>query len=367
MKDSWTIAIVTVVVLCFMVVLLMPYQELTFSGKNDFFPLYGGARLLDTGDLYNRERLNEEAIKAIGAFSDQHGYIRLPFHAAFLWPLSRLPYLSAYVIWEVAILAAFVAFVVFWRPPGGQLKVLLAAMSLPAFTSIANGQDCTFLLVFILGTVVLYRRGSKFWAGAVMSLCAIKFHLFLLVPVFIVARREWRLAGGLASGGAVLAAVSFAVAGWSWPAQFLESALNPAFSPRTNQMANLHGVMAQIPGGAVVEILIAAMVVATVWMVSRRMSFDYAFSLMLAAGFLLSIHAYLPDLVITLPAALTLTAISNRRLVKASAFLLLALPMHLAVLVGFPASTLVTAALMGLIGAAAVEAWRPPQADVSRA
>ena len=346
-----------------MVVLLSSYHELTFSGKNDFLPFYSGARLLDTGDLYDRERLKEEAIEAIGTFSHQHGYIRLPFHAAFLWPLSRLPYLWAYVIWEVAIVAAFVTFVIFWRPPGGQLQVLFASMSLPAFTSIVNGQDCTFLLAFILGTVVLYRRDCKFWAGAMLSLCAIKFHLFLLVPVLIAARREWRLAGGLASGGAVLAAISFAVAGWRWPVQFLESALNPAFSPKTDQMANLHGVMTQIPGGTVLEILIATTVVAAIWIISRQMSFDYAFSLVLAGGFLLSIHAYLPDLVITLPAALTLTAISNQKLVKAAAFLLLALPTHLAILAGFPVSAVVTAALLVLIGAAGIEAWRSPQAD----
>lgn len=127
-------------------------------------------------------------------------------------------------------------------------------------------------------------------------------------------------------------------------------------------MANLHGVMAQTPGGAALEIVMAALVVAAVWIVAQRMSFDYAFSLMLAGGFLLSIHAYLPDLVITLPAALTLTAISNRRLVKVSALLLLALPTHLAVLAGFPASVLVPAALVVLISAAAVEAWRSQQA-----
>ena len=365
MKDSWTIAILTAVVLCFMVVLLSSYRELTFTGKNDFVAFYGGARLLDTGDLYDRERLKEEAIRAIGTYSHQHGYVRLPFHAAFVWPMSRLPYLSAYLIWEAAAVAAFAAFVIFWRPPGGQLNMLFAAMSVPAFTSIANGQDCTFLLLFILGTVFLYRRGERFRAGAVLSLCAIKFHLFLLLPVLILARREWRLAQGLMSGGAVLAMVSFAVAGWTWPMQFVESALNPAFSPKTDQMANLHGVMAQAPGGAVWESMIAATVIVAVWIVSRKMSFDYAFSVMLAGGFLCSIHAYLPDLVITLPAAMTLTAISNRRLVKAAAFLLLAPPMHLAVLAGFPASACVAAAMIVLTCAAAHEAWRSQRAGGS--
>ena len=365
MKDSRIIAIFTALVLCFMLALLWPCRELTLTGTNDFVALYSGARLLDTGELYDRERLKEEAIQTIGTYSPQHGYIRLPFHAVFVWPLSRLPYLWAYLIWQAAAVAALVVFVIFWRPPGRQLTMLFAGMSLPALTSIANGQDCTFLLAFIVGTVLLYRRGERFWAGAVLSLCAIKVHLFLLVPVLIAARREWRLAKGLMSGGAVLAMVSFAAAGWTWPMQFVESALNPAFSPKTDQMANLHGMMAQASGWVVWEGLIAATVIGAVWIVSRRMSFDYAFSVMLAGGFLVSMHAYLPDLVITLPAALALTAISNRRMVKAAAFLLLAPPVHLAVLMGFPASACVPAAMIVLTYAAAHEAWRSQPAGGS--
>ena len=363
MKDSWIIAIVTVIVLFFMVVLFSPYQERTLSGANDFVVFYSGGRLLDGGDLYERHRLQEQATQAIGTFSSEHGYIRLPFHAALLWPLSRLPYLWAYAVWELAALAAFVAFILLWHPPGGQLNVLFAAMSVPAFTSIANGQDTTFLVLLIAGSVALYRRDRKGWAGAVCSLLAIKIHLFLPLPVWIVARREWRFAKGLLAGGGVLAAVSFLAAGWGWPLKFLASVLNPEFSPRTTEMANLHAVLTLLGGGFVWEAGIAVTIVAAVWIVSARMSFDYAFAIMLTSGFLLSIHAYLPDLLITLPAALALTTVSSRRLVKAMAFLLLAPPVHLMVMAGFPTATVVALALLVLIYAAAHEAWLSDGSD----
>jgi hypothetical protein len=363
MKDSWTVAILSLVVLCFMALILYPYREISLAGQNDFAAFYAGGKLLDTRELYDRQRLHEEEKAAIGTFSEHHGYIRLPFHAAAVWPLTRLPYRWAYLIWQLAALAALIAFVVLWRPPGGHLNVLFTALSLPAFTSIANGQDCTFLLLFLAVAALLYRRDEPLQAGLVFSLCAIKFHLFLLTPLLILGRRDWRFAKGLLAGGGVLAVVSFAVAGWNWPVEFIDSAMNPASSPRTAEMANLHGVLSQVPGGGFVEILLSATVVAGVWLVCRRMPFAYSLAAVLIGGFLLSMHAYLPDLVITLPAGLSLIALSTKRSVRLLAFVLLATPIHIAMLFGYPASLAGAGILLLLVYAMTYEAWQTEPAN----
>ena len=91
MKDSWVIAIMAVVALCFMALMMSPHLERAVTGANDFAAFYSGARLLDTGDLYDNERLHEVSRESTAFHSPDHGYIRLPFHAVALWPLSRLP------------------------------------------------------------------------------------------------------------------------------------------------------------------------------------------------------------------------------------------------------------------------------------
>ena len=104
MKDSWVIGILSAILVFFMVLMLWPHMEVTLNGRNDFAPFYSGAKLLEGGNLYDREALMEQERRLIGSFSDEHGYIRLPFHAAFLWPLTLLPYMTAYAIWEAALI-----------------------------------------------------------------------------------------------------------------------------------------------------------------------------------------------------------------------------------------------------------------------
>jgi len=350
MKDSWIIGILSAIFVSFMVMMLWSHMELTLNGRNDFAPFYGGAQLLESGQLYNREALMERERQLIGVFSDQHGYIRLPFHAAFVWPLTLLPYMTAYCIWEAALILSGIAFVFLWRPPGGNMNVLLASMSFPVFAAIANGQDTVFLLLILAVMMLLYRGDRKFLAGVVYSLCAIKFHLFLLTPLVIFGKREWRFARGFLSGGAVLAAISFAVAGWRWPIEFLESAVNPEFSPKTFDMTNLHGVMLNVPGGWALEIIVGLAIAAAVWVICRRTSFEYALAATLIGSYVLSIHAYLPDLAITLPAVLIVIAVSTAKSLRTLAFLLAVPPLHLLYFVGYPASAGIVAVLLAVIG-----------------
>ena len=59
MKDSWTIGILSAMNVFLMVLLLSAGMELILNGRNDFTPFYGGAKLLETGNLYDREALME--------------------------------------------------------------------------------------------------------------------------------------------------------------------------------------------------------------------------------------------------------------------------------------------------------------------
>ena len=74
-----------------------------------------------------------------------------------MWPLTLLPYMAAYWIWEAALIFCWISFVVLWRPPGGSMNVLLASMSFPVFAGIAMGQDTVVLLAILAVMMILYQ------------------------------------------------------------------------------------------------------------------------------------------------------------------------------------------------------------------
>ena len=165
---------------------------------------------------------------------------------------------------------------------------------------------------------------------------------------------------GFLTGGGILAVVSFAAAGWSWPLELFTSALNPQFSPSTLKMANLYGVMSNIPAGGALEVAIAIAVAVAVWVICRRSSFEYGLAAILIGGFTLSVHAYLPDLVVTLPAVLILITRSQSKAVKTVVFALALPPIHLSFFTGFPITTAVLAVLLTTIALMTREVLRDP-------
>ena len=90
-----------------------------------------------------------------------------------------------------------------------------AAMSIPAISHMVNGQDVTSLLLFCTPSLLLSRRQRDSAAGLVFALCAIKFHLFVFVPLAIFAHRRWRLFAGAAVGEVALFLTG--LAGGAWP------------------------------------------------------------------------------------------------------------------------------------------------------
>ena len=133
-------------------------RDLVATGANDFLSFYAGARLVGTPDLYNGEVHGHRAVVVQvqrpdvegaarqvhpagsagnnahrgseqlsdsgppgrksrtgqarkGIPSDTLPFTRPPYYAVMLWPLGRLPYFPAYVIWQVLNVAALAGFI----------------------------------------------------------------------------------------------------------------------------------------------------------------------------------------------------------------------------------------------------------------
>ena len=143
-----------------------------------------------------------------------------------------------------------------------------------------------------------------FAAGLILSLCCIKYHLFALLPLLIAGRREWRFGSGVAGGGIVLVAVSFAVAGARWPIQYLNVISSSAIAPHEETMPNLHRLLLGVPHRAVFEVMLSLAVACLVWFIIRNSNFEYGMAAILVGGVLVSYHAYLDDCVLLIPALL---------------------------------------------------------------
>ena len=344
--------------LALMLALVVNVRSQTEDGLSDFAAFYAGARSLATGELYDTERLHQIELEHTGKYSPRHGYVRPPFHAVLIWPLSRLPYRSAYTLWNVVLAASIVGFVALWRPPDFWQTLLFTCLCFPAFAAFIYGQDVPLLLLWVAISMKLRSKGLSFAAGIVFSLCAAKFQLLLLTPVLLVAQRSWRFTRGLLTGGTVLAAVSFLAAGWSWPQQMYETATRPEFSPNPGLMPNVHGALSYLAFGPWLEALVGLFVVVAVWTVARRMSFTYALACSLAGGLLISYHAYLPDYALLLPACLTIFVTTEMLLLRVLALFLLSPPAHFFVGAGLPTSLPVVAAIVLMVYLMAYEAWR---------
>jgi len=285
---------------------LGPSLKYTARGVTDFMDLYAGGNLAFSNGLYVPARVLETEARTEGSSSPTRLFMRLPCFALLFWPLAQLPYPAASAIWEALCLAGIVVFVLLW--PKGQRRhaAVACCWSLPLWMTVAEGQDIGFLLLWIAIAMALVRKRRLTLAGAVASLCIAKFQLFLLIPVWICARKQWRFARGLLAGCAALVALSFAANGWSWPLRYLTLLREPANNPYHEAMPNLLALFEGVPHEEALGIFAAIALAILIWIACRRRHSQWSFAATLAGSLLIAPHDFMADCAILIPAALPL-------------------------------------------------------------
>lgn len=200
----------------------MPDFDRFFSGINDFLPRYTQARMVGTNQMYSIEAGYREQDQVVGSHISGAYHDRLPWQALMMWPLGQLPYLSAYWIWIALHLAAFAALVHLWLLPFDH--VIWGATFLPLSASIIVGQDTLLLTVCLAGVLRLAEKRWDFAAGLLLALCTAKPHLFLLVPLALIAQSRWRVISGALLGSCGLLIAGTVASTPDWPFRLLEIA-----------------------------------------------------------------------------------------------------------------------------------------------
>jgi len=343
----WLSAVLGIV---FLLALANLQRERAIKGENDFVQLYTAARLVGTPDLYSRTA-NLAAIKAsLGLTMETVVYTRPPFYAVLLKPLAALPYRAAYGVFSLATLASIIWFVARFSTECPALP-FFAAMSIPVLTALCGGQDTPFLLAILGGSILLTRKHEDFLAGLVLSLCAIKFHLFLFVPVLLLVKKRWRILGGSACGTLILTTLGLLVAGADSMGQYVQVLRDPWINPSAALMPNLHGLVATLHGDAKLELLLVACVLfAFLWTLHGTENYEFLLAASLVCGLLVSFHSGVADDVILLPAFVLAVATCSGAPLRSTAALILTPIPYFMLFAGPPYSAVVPISLLLLLG-----------------
>ncbi len=134
--------------------------------------------------------------------------------------LARMPYVPALIVWQAVTLAPF-AWAMWRLAPRRETLLLLAAapVTLICLTHGHNGFLTALLLA--LGLSLLERR--PWIAGLLLGALVYKPQFALILPVLLLATRNWRAILGAAMSSLALVAMTLAL--WGWPVwqAFLDS------------------------------------------------------------------------------------------------------------------------------------------------
>ncbi len=222
-------------------------------------------------------------------------------------PFGLMPYAMAHAVWVATTVSAYIAAANKLVQGAG----ILALAFPPAIICGIGGQN-SFLIaaIFMSGMTLLTPR--PFVAGLTLGLIVFKPHLGLLLPLALVAAREWRAFAGAAVSTVGLMLLSVAAFGWaSWEGFFarmpLAGEIAEAGLVSWNKMASIYaalrliGVPDYVALAAHAAIAIAACIL--VWRVWRT-SVDIAprAAVLGCATLLISPYVFIYDQVLLVPA-----------------------------------------------------------------
>lgn len=183
-------------------------DSLTSNGRplgDDFVNYWSGAFLAWHGraaDLFNWPVYHAFQQSIVGASIGPYHYGYPPVLLILTAPLAALPYIPGLVAWLVASWFAFYRALRLALP--GRDAALLALATPAVFVNAYGGQNGTWTATFFGGGLCLLDR-RPFIAGMLFGLMIYKPHLGLLIPVALLAGRQWRaIAGAAISAGTLV-------------------------------------------------------------------------------------------------------------------------------------------------------------------
>jgi hypothetical protein len=262
----------------------------------DFGSFYAGGKLAGSLAMYSPTAVFAAEDRAMGCHTQNLIFIKPPFYGLMMMPIARLPFETALWLWRILGLAALGVFLWLW-PCDRLVAAAACAWFLPEATNFTTGQDVAFVLALITGACYCLKTGRPVAAGVLFGLGAIKFHLFLLLPLVVLRRKLWRTAAAAAGTIAALLGVAFVAYGPGWLRTYRIVLRDWRLNPYFHNMVNLNGLFHGHP----LWIAAAVAVVLLARLINRRASLELALAAVLAGGVLITPHNTTSDGLLFLP------------------------------------------------------------------
>jgi alpha-1,2-mannosyltransferase len=182
----------------------------------DFTAFWATSTLVLSGDavqVYENERIFAVE-KSITGVEYRNPIPYPPTYFLIVAPLALLPYIPSLILWLLLTFSGLL--LVTWRCAPHPLTVWLILSFPGTFQNIIHGHN-GFLVASILGAALLIIGRYPFAAGTVLGLLSFKPHLVMIIPLFLVAGRMWRVLAGMGTSICLLVLVSvllFGVDAW---------------------------------------------------------------------------------------------------------------------------------------------------------
>ena len=262
----------------------------------DFNSFYAGGKLAGSLAMYSPPAVFAAEDRAVGCHTENLIFVKPPFYGLMMIPLARLPFTEALWLWRILGLGGLGVFLWLW-PCDRLVAAAACAWFLPEATNFTMGQDVALVLALIGGAYYCLKTGRHVAAGVLFGLGAIKFHLFLLLPLIVMRRKLWRTAVAAAGTVAALLGIAFAVYGRGWLKVYRVALHDARLNPYFHNMVNLNGLFR----GHLIWIAAAVVVALLARLINRKAPLELAMAAVLAGGVLVTPHNTISDGLLFLP------------------------------------------------------------------
>jgi hypothetical protein len=289
----------------------------------DFLAFYAGSHLALMGDAvaaYDFERLRAVEAAVIGIDPPPLYWLYPPTYFLFVFPLAQFPYLFALVAWLVVTGAMYLLTIRKIFPDPVTLGLTLAFPGM--LQNLLQGQN-GFLSGALLGGGLWVAQRQPFIGGMMLGLMSYKPHLAALIPIALIAGRQWKALLGAITSGCAFIAISIFVFGWEiweiyvhkmlFAGQMLEGGGAPLFKvPTTFSFARMLGL--DLSDARILQVAASLVtLVVVVWIWSRPyVEWSLKAAALVTACLLFTPYAYDYDLaILAVPIAWTAHHIST--------------------------------------------------------
>jgi alpha-1,2-mannosyltransferase len=188
----------------------------------DFSGLYAAGKLAAAGlpaQAYDFIRMTAREAALFGAEAPRNGWYYPPFALPAAAALAHLPYLPALLLWQGLSFAAYLAAMALLARSQRLGRIwLLPALVFPAvFVNLIHGQT-GFLTAALLTSGLTLREKRPLAAGILFGMMAYKPQFALLLPVALIAGKDWKTLAAAALTALALAGaatLTYGVRIWS--------------------------------------------------------------------------------------------------------------------------------------------------------